>query len=79
MSHLKTYCECSWPKEGEVEEGESTTDKDYFYLLHWGLKMEIVNNIGLNYTVAICQNCKTGEVICFLPEQLKILGNEIKE
>lgn len=83
MANLKTLCEISWEKDGELEEGESTIEKDLYFLLHWGLKHEIVQveerMLAINWTVAICQNVKTGVIECFAPEQLRILGNEIKK
>ena len=79
MAHLKTYCEVTIDT-GEVDdEGEAIYTKDYFWLLYWGLKYDIVDNRAVNFTVAICENCKTGQIICVMPENIKILGNEIKE
>ena len=79
MSRLRTYCEVSWIKDGELKEGEPEMERDFYYLLHWGLKYEIVNNVAVGYTVGICQNIKSGAVECFNPESIRIIGNEIKE
>ena len=76
---MKTLVEVTWEKEGELKEDEPATEKDLYWLCHWGTKMEIINNTGVSFSVAICQNCKTGEVMCFLPEQLRIIGTEIKK
>jgi hypothetical protein len=74
MSHLKTYIEVT--REYDDEDGNSVKEKDFFYLLHWGLT---INDMGMNYTVAICQNCKTGQVEMIEPHQIRIIGKEIKE
>ena len=76
---MRTLVEVTYEKEGELKEDEPATEKEEYWLLHWGTKMEIINNIGVNFSVAICQNCKTGDVLCFLPEQLKIIGQEIRK
>jgi hydrogenase maturation factor len=76
---MRTLCEVSWEKNTELKDGESAIETDVYVLLHWGLKMEIINDVGVSYTVAICSHLKTGEVLCFLPEQLKILGTDLKK
>ncbi len=73
---MKEFCEVTWQ---DTEGDEPVTMKEQYYLLHWGMKFQIINEIGVNYTVAICQNCKTGDVMCFNPEQLRILGTQIKK
>jgi len=79
MSHLKQYCEVTREKEGELKEGEPETEKDYFFLLHWGLEYTIINEVAVNFTVGICENVKTGQIQTFLPEQIRIIGQKIKE
>jgi hypothetical protein len=74
---MKTLCEVSWDKGRELKEGESSSETGLYYLLHWGIKIELINGVGVNYTVAICQEVDTGDVFCFLPEQLKIIGTKI--
>lgn len=76
---MRTLVEVTYEKEGELKEDESPIEKDLYFLLHWGLKMSIINETGVSFTIAICQHVKTGEVICFLPEQLKIIGTEVKK
>jgi hypothetical protein len=76
---MKTLVEVSYEKEGILKEDESPIEKDQFWLLHWGVKFEVINDIAVNYTVAICQNVNTGEIICFYPEQLKIIGQKIEK
>lgn len=78
MSHLRTVVEVTM----EDEEGKEI--KDRYFLLHWGLKNDLVtdsnnNLIPVHYTVAICQHVKSGLIETFLPEQLKVEGVNIKE
>ena len=81
---MKILCEAEWDKEGELKEDESLYERGQFFLLHWGLQYQIID-LGegrfttANWTVAICEDCKTGAIRCFLPEQLRILGQQIKE
>jgi hypothetical protein len=35
--------------------------------------------MAVNYTVAVCQNVKTGNLECFDVEQLRIIGTELKK
>ena len=79
MSHLKTYCEVTWEKDGELKDGEPVMERDYYYLLHFGLRYDIIENQVVNYTVAICQNVKTGQLEYFNIEQIRIIGQQIKE
>ena len=84
MSNIKTIVECRWLKEGTEADENPTYEKDRFILLHWGLDCQTYESdsgqtVGINWTVAICQNCKTGDIRTFLPEQLRILGKEVKE
>jgi hypothetical protein len=72
---MKTMVEVTWIEE--VNE-ETVTKTDKYWLLYWGLKFDIVNDVAVNYTVAICSHLVTGQVEMFSPDQLKILGTEIK-
>jgi hypothetical protein len=50
-----------------------------YYLLHWGLHMEILvdkdgNRYPASYTVGICQHIKDGRIKIFAPEELTVLG-----
>ena len=81
---MKVLVQCEWEKEGELKEGESPYAKGQYWLLHFGLDyrtMEVEEGrlVAVNFTVAICQNCKTGQLEKFLPEQVKILGTELKK
>jgi hypothetical protein len=75
MAHLKTIVEASW----DDGDGES---KARYYLLHWGLKYDLISeekgSVPIHYTIGICQHCKTGVIETFLPEQLRVIGDNIK-
>ena len=78
---MRILCEATWENE---EKDEPAMEKGTYWLLHWGLQFEIIQVeegrlLPVNYTVAVCQDYDTGEVRCFLPEQIKILGTEIKK
>jgi len=81
---MRILAEVSWAKDDELQEGESAYDKGEYWILHYGLDYRIINVdddkiAAVNFTVVICQNCKTGQLEKFLPEQIKILGSEIKK
>jgi hypothetical protein len=76
---MRTLVEVTWEKEGELEEGEPTMAKDEYWLLHFGLHYTIVNDMAVNYTVCICQNCKTGQLESFDVSQVRIIGTELKK
>lgn len=81
---MRTLVEASWAREGELEEGEPAMEKGTYWLLHWALKYEIIqleegHVAAVNYTVGICQDFNTGELRCFLPESIKIIGTELKK
>lgn len=77
MAYIKTVVEVTWEEDGYEK-------KDLFYLLHWGLRYDmIVNEVGnmipVHYTAAICQNIKTGTIEMYLPDQLKVIGTDLKK
>jgi hypothetical protein len=79
MSRLKTYCEVTIDT-GEVDdEGNEIYQKDYYFLLHWGIRYDIVSDQAVSYTVGIMQNVKTGQIELHEPTSIRIIGNEIKE
>lgn len=54
-----------------------------FYLLHWGLEYVLLEDpngkpYGINYTVGICQEMKSGVIRTFLPGEIRIIGTEMK-
>ena len=78
MGHLKTAVEVTF----EDEEGREK--KDQYYLLHWGLRYDLMpdgngNLVPVHYTVAICQHIKSGLIEMFLPDQLRVLGVSLIE
>jgi hypothetical protein len=73
---MRILAEVTWvDEEGE----EPKTMKEKYWLLHFGLKCEIINDIGVSYTVCICENYKTGQLETFDPSQVKIIGTELKK
>ena len=54
----------------------------YYYLLHWGLTYEILmdkeQRYPVSYTVGICQNIKTGVIKTFIPQEITVVGKEVK-
>jgi hypothetical protein len=83
MSNIRLLVEASWIKEGTEMEGEPLYERNFYYLLHWGLDYQIIETdeakMPVNFTVAICQNKKTGQIECFRPYQLRVIGREIKD
>jgi hypothetical protein len=76
---MKILCECQWQKDETGEDGEPVYERGEFLLLHWGLQNTITQTeddrmIAVSYTVGICEDCKTGQIRCFLPESIRILG-----
>jgi len=69
---MRTLTEVRVIKEGTENDEEPSYETRKFYLLHWGMSVK-------HYTVAICEDCDTGQIRCFLPESLKIIGQEIKK
>ena len=74
---MRTLCECTWEIESDGDEPAYKTGE--FILLHWGLQytmQEIQEGkiIPVNYTVGVCQDTQTGQIRCFLPENIRILG-----
>jgi len=81
---MRVLVEVTQEREELSNEGETLYEKDLYYLLHWGLDYTIIETnddmrVGVSYTVAICQNMETNIVRCFRPEQLQVLGREIKQ
>lgn len=78
---MRTLVEITWVNE---EGEEPVAVKEQAWLLHFGLKSEIINDgeghiTGVTNTVAICQNIKTGDLNCWAPENLRVIGTEIKK
>jgi hypothetical protein len=81
---MKTLVEAIWEKDGELVDGEPPTAKGKFWLHHWGLQHQVIDigdgklAVG-TWTVGICEDYKTGDIRCFMPEQLKVIGHEIQK
>jgi len=76
MSHIKTVVEVTWEEDGYEK-------KDLFILLHFGLKYDLISNemgnmMPVHYTVAVCQNIKSGAIELYFPDQLKVVGTNLK-
>lgn len=73
---MKDLCEVSWQ---DTEKEEPVMVKEKYFLLHFGLKYDIIEGRAVSYTVAICQSVKTGQLEYFDCSQIRILGTEIKK
>lgn len=69
---MRTLAEVRLIKEGTENDDEPAYETKKFILLYWGTSVE-------HFTVAVCEDCETGQIKCFLPESLKIIGQEIKK
>lgn len=81
---MKILCEVRWIKEGTEDDEEPQYERGMYVFWHWGLKYDIItdkdgNGIPVSYTVAICESCDTGQVECFLPDQLIMKGDKIRK
>lgn len=74
-TQMRSLCEVTF--EEENKDGDKIFKKGNFWLLHFGLTYDIVNSVS--FTVAICEDCETGQLRCFLPQNLKMIGTEIKK
>jgi hypothetical protein len=77
---MRELVEVTWINE---DGQEPVKVKEMCFLLHFGVRSEIINDgegrlIGVSNTVAIVQNCKTGDLNCFAPEQIRVIGTELK-
>ena len=80
---MKTLVEVTIEKDTTDDDDNPQYERSQWWLLHWGLQYQLIEGedhrmIPVNYTVAICENYNNGEVRCFMPEQLRILGKEVK-
>ena len=79
---MRTLCEVRILKEGTEDEEEPVHEQKQYWLLYFGLKYDLITEEGkvvaVNYSVCICEDYETGQLRCFLPEEIKIIGREIK-
>ena len=71
---MKELCEISWT---DNEREEPATVREQYWLLHFGLRYQIINDTGVSYTVAICQSLRTGQLEYFDIEQIRVIGTQI--
>jgi len=81
---MRVMVEVTTEKDETGPQGETLYEKDLYFLLHWGLDYTIVetddeHRMGVSFTIAICEHVKSGAIRCFRPEELLIIGREIKE
>lgn len=75
MAQLRTVCEVPNPEDPDNE------NEQYFYLLHWGMTAGKLSDgeggmFMSSWTIAICQDIKTGQIHTFLPDYIKVIGYE---
>jgi hypothetical protein len=80
---MRILCEIEWEKDDQPLDGNTIMEKGKYWLHHWGLKHEIIQAeegklVAVSWTVGICENYETGQIELFAPEQIRILGTEIK-
>lgn len=80
---MRDFCEIRVVKEGTEDNDEPTYETRRFILLHFGIDREIIytddgRQAVSNFTVCIVQDCITGWLKKFDPEEVRILGVEIK-
>lgn len=78
---MRSLAEVTWT---DYDRAEPMTVTEQVWVLHFGVKSEVVDAgegrlIGVSNTVAVCEDVKTGQLNCFPPEQIRILGTEIKK
>jgi hypothetical protein len=81
---MQTLCEVRVAKEGTEDDDEPKYETRKYILLHFGLKFEIIGvdkdrQMPVNYSVCICQDCETGWLRTFAPEEVRIIGTNIKK
>jgi len=57
-------------------------EKGEYWLHYWGLDYKVFDVdaeriAAVNYTIAVCEHVKTGQIETFLPGQIKIIGRSI--
>ena len=73
---MKELVEVEWQ---DTDKEEPATVREQYWLLHFGLKYQIIGETGVSYSVAICQHTRTGQLECFDPERLRVIGTQIKK
>lgn len=78
---MKELIEVTWKDE---EEAEPVWVKEKYYLLHFGLKYQLIetengNIAPVSYTVCICQSVKTGQLEYFDAGQIRVIGTKLEK
>lgn len=78
---MRELVEVTWINE---DGQEPVKVKEQAWLLHFGVRSEIIDDghghiTGISNTVTIVQNCKTEKLNCFAPENLRVIGTEIRK
>jgi hypothetical protein len=80
---MRSLVEVSIEKEELDDQGDVVYEKKKAWLLHFGVDNTLVETehgvVPVSYTVAICQDIETGQIQCFRPEVLRVLGTETKK
>jgi len=81
---MRILVEVTTEKDDTGKEGETLFIREKAWLLQWAMDYKLMyvedNRLAaVNYTIAICENYKTGQVETYLPTQLRILGKKIEK
>ena len=81
---MRELVEITWEHDEQPADGNTVYVKEKYFLLHFGLRHEIIDRgdgtvAVANYTVAICQHYKTGQLEMFDPRQIRVLDTELKK
>jgi hypothetical protein len=79
---MKTLVECTWERD-EQKDDMPVYEKANYWLLYFGLDYKIIEVeegkiAAVNFTIAVCQHYDTGQIECFRPEQLRIIGTKLE-
>ena len=66
----------------EITNEDDELYRKQFYLLHFGTTYQIVDagdgmKMPVSYSVALCQEVETGQIMSILPDSLRIIGEDI--
>jgi hypothetical protein len=84
MCAMRILVEVTEESNVQPVDGDTAYEKNKYWLLHFGLDYRIIEAeegrlVAVNFTVAVCQNYETGQIELFKPDQLRIIGKQIKE
>ena len=66
----------------EISNEDDELYRTQVFVLHFGTTYQIVDagdgfKVPVSYTIALCQDVKTGQVMSILPDSLRIIGEDI--